>query len=97
MTRDEVILSLKQPFIIDWYPTHSLAHGNNDYEHYYVKWFDPKRRRPVETNWCEAGCCGVLPFDDVEAEFEKIDEMGKKEYWKSYGVPEEFIKVTRHD
>lgn len=92
MTQEEVIKSLKQPFIIDWYPTDCYAHGSNDYEHYYVKWFNPKTKRVHETDYCDAGCCGRLPFDNVEDEFEKFDNMGKKEYWKSYGVPEEYIK-----
>jgi hypothetical protein len=87
----EVINNLKKPFIIEWWPTDYYAHGNHDFEHYYVKWFCPKRKCPIETDWCESGMCGELPFDNVEDEFEKFDEMGKYEYWKSYGVPEEFI------
>lgn len=91
MTADQVIKSLKKPFIIEWWPEYAYAHGNYDFEHYYIKWFCPKRKRPIETIWCD-GPCGDVPFNDVEAEFEKFDDMGKAEYWKSYGIPDEFIK-----
>lgn len=78
MTSQEIIDKLDKPFIIDWWPEDCYAHRDNDYEHYFVIWFDPKRKRPVETTWCEAGVCGQLPFENVEAEFDKFDDMGKK-------------------
>ena len=72
MTKQEAIDKLDRPFIIEWWPTDCYAHGNNDYEHYYVKWFNPETKKPVETDWCEAGCCGQLPFDDVESDIDLL-------------------------
>jgi len=84
---------LKKPFIIDWYASYALAHGDYDYEHYEVIWYDPKTRSKKTNICCNAGC-GNVPFN-VETEIDKFDDMGKKAYWISYGVPEEFITTRR--
>jgi len=97
MTEKELKAILKKPFIITWWPTDCYAHGNYDFEHYYVKWYDPVTMKQRETEWCEGGCGSRLPFENPESEFYKFDSMGQAEYWKSYGVPDEWIKQMKKE
>jgi hypothetical protein len=93
MKKKNIFELLKKPFIVNTWPTCSYAHGNSDYEHYYIEYYSPNKKKILKTEWCEAGC-GDLPFDDVMEEVEKYYDMGKIEYWRSYGVPEKYIIRT---
>ncbi len=74
-----------------YYPTHCYAHGNYDFEHYEVQYYDMSRKcKIVKRSFCEAGCCDTLPFN-FEAEAEIFDSLETVDYWRNCGVDEKLI------
>ena len=84
---------MKKRYVLhSYYPTYCLAHGNYDWEHYEVTYYDMTRKCKVtKKSFCESGECDTLPFN-FEEESELFDRMETVEYWRFCGVSESLIQ-----